>query len=216
MKTTWKRSQEGVLLGLGIIVAGLLITVMVIGGDLQVRAQPYEQGAIEKGICGLISAQISDLVRAWEGTSVPITVERDSDGYTLRSGRIVLMLRCFQSGISPDEIIVVQEYILHRAITELGEPDGPIAKALPGEGGGAFCERGLPLERYVMREVSFGHARGDDWVGNSYSRSVGAYEGWCVAECVASAHQGALEWFEQQLVSQHGSQGHVSNKHEIP
>jgi len=211
-----KRSSGTVLLGLGIIFGVLLITITVISGCSQDTAQPYEQGATEGGICDLISAQISDLIRAYEGTSVHITVEGGGDSYTLTSGRIVLVLRCLQSSLSLDEMTEVRENILDRAMIDLGEPSHPIAIASPyPQAGREEPPPGLPYPDGTWRIVAFGFAIGDDWIPVSHYGSTGlTTEDERVV--ITSLHQEALEWFRQRLVSQHGSQGHVSNKHEIP
>jgi hypothetical protein len=208
-----RTSRAALLVGFGIIFAGLLITATPIIGGLQDGAQPHEQGDNGGRICDLISAQIADLIRAWEGTSVHISVEGDGDGYTLTSGRIVLILRSYQSGVSLDEIIEVQDNIRDRAVIELGEPPGPIVIALPCAGTEPLppvdLPPGLPQpERVETPIVAYGFAICDDWVGIGHSAStVVDYAGGATAKTeLTRIHHEALEWFRQQLVSQHGRQ----------
>ena len=113
-----------------------------------------------------------------------------------------LMLRSFESPISPDEIIEVQDYIQDRALVELGDPPRPIAIA-----------RAIPRPSYpCSRIVAFGDAIGDDWARRGFSFGVGRPN----QECITRAHQDALEWFRQQLACPLGSQGNVSSKHQLP
>jgi hypothetical protein len=183
-----------ILLGIGIIFAGLLITmitIMVIAGGPQGRAPSYEQGATAEGICDLISAEISDLVRAWRETSVHITVEGDGERYyTLTYGRIVLMLRCPQYPVTLDEQREVQRKNRERALIELGKPYRPIAIA----------------ESYPCsdaREIAYGHAIDDNWTGWGHVAGVGLR---AEREDITPLHQEALEWFRQRLAAQHGNQ----------
>jgi hypothetical protein len=178
--------RAAIVLGIGIIFAGLLITIT---GGPQGRAPSYEQGATAGGICDLISAEISDLVRAWRETSVHITVEGDGERYyTLTYGRIVLMLRCPQYAVSLDEQREVQRKNRERALIELGEPNRPI----------------VTTESYSDgREVAYGDAIDDNWTGWSHVAGVGLRAG---REEVTHLHQEALEWFRQRLAAQHGSQ----------
>jgi hypothetical protein len=183
-----KRSPRGaIVLGIGIIFAGLLITIIT--GGPQGRAPSYAQGATAEGICDLISAEISDLVRAWEETSVHITVEGDGERYyTLTYGRIVLTLRCPQYAVTLDEQREVQRKNIERALIELGEPYvSVIAEDYP-------CPD--------SRMVAYGDAIDDNWTGWGYGASVGLRAG---REEITRLHQEALEWFRQRLAAQHGS-----------
>lgn len=177
-----KRVIEVFLLSLLTIV--LLTIIKTVNVNMQIEAQSYTQNATQEGISTSISKQIYDLVRILEETSVkPIIIEKDTDSYSLTSGRTVLILRSLQSGINKNEIAVVQEKVLNEAKVELGEPSHPIAIGVPWSDTGSM--------------VAYGFAIHDDWVSVSYSKIANNEDE------VTGIHQEALEWFKQQLISRH-------------
>jgi len=189
-----------VVVGLGAILVTLLVTV--------IAAHQLGIGATRGKIDPAISAQITELVSEWEGTPTPISVEGGGDRYTLTSGRIVLLLRSCQSGVSSDEQWEVQDMVEARARIELGEPSRPTLRSvsLP-----TMVRSGGWLQTERVAEapiVAYGFAICDDWVGIGHSAStVVDYAGGATAKTeLTRIHHEALEWFRQQLVSQHGRQ----------
>ncbi len=104
--------------------------------------------------------------------------------------------------------------MIDRAMIELGEPPGPVAIAVtPDEldEPDPCLPEPEPGAEPAGRVVAFGFAIGDDWRSVGHSGVAGS------ESAVTFIHQEALEWFRQRLLaSHHGSQGNVSNKHEIP
>jgi len=185
----WNRRP--VVLGLGAISVVLLVGVVV----------AHQLGATPGRIDPSISAQIAHLVGEWEGTSAPISVTRGGDRYTLTAGRIVLLLRSYRAGVSSEEIMAVQDKVEARARMELGEPSRPTVRAIPSPAtmvrSGGWLR---PARVYRSAIVAYGFAIGDDWLGVGHTVSAGGAE-----TELTGIHQEALEWFRQQLASQHGS-----------
>jgi len=175
----WKLSL--VLVGLGVISAVLLVAVFAT--DL------IGFGALRGEMDPAISAKIADLVRDWEGTVWPITVEGGGDRYTLRSGRVVLLLRHTQSGIRTDEIVELRAGIIERAKMELGKPEVfGVSEKLSSPG---------------ARDMVWGFAVPVSWEA-SVEYSVGVGFG-ADAQEISRIFAEALEWFEEQLVLQRDS-----------
>jgi len=167
-------------LGLGAILAVLLISFIAVNR--------LGVGAMRGGIDSSVSAKINDLVRAWEGTSSLVTVTGGGDRYTLRSGRIALMLRHSQSGISDEEVGRLQQEILDKAKKELGEPPEVVAIAL------GTASRGARL-------VVYGFTINPNWVPTSYA--IGAELSTSNRE-MNTIFKEAVEWFKQQMTTQYG------------
>lgn len=140
------------------------------------------------GIDSSVSAKINDLVRAWEGTSSPVTVTGGGDRYTLRSGRIALLLRHSQSGISDEEVGRLRQEILDKAKKELGEPPEVFAIARGTASSGA-------------RLVVYGFTVSTGWVPTDYGIHAGLNTSNREMNII---FKDALEWFKQQMTTQCG------------
>jgi len=140
------------------------------------------------GIDSSVSAKINDLVRAWEGTSSLVTVTGGGDRYTLRSGRIALMLRHTQSGISDEEVGRLQQEILDKAKKELGEPPEVFAIALGTASSGA-------------RLVVYGFKVSTGWVPTDYGMHAGLNTSNREMNIIFKE---AVEWFKQQMTTLYG------------
>jgi len=183
METTaeGRRKLSLVLVGLGVISAVLLVAVFA--------ADVIGIGVLRGEIDPAISAKIADLVRAWEGTAWSITVEGGGDSYTLRSGRVALLLRHTASGISVDEMRALRTPIIEQARMALGKPEVFIV------GDSQPCPD--------SRVVAHGYGIPGKWESvASYTASAGFGNN---AEDMSSTFAEALEWFEQQLVLQRDS-----------
>ncbi|MBS3889557.1 MAG: hypothetical protein KGZ92_09805 [Firmicutes bacterium] len=167
------------LLGLGVILAMLLISVIVVNR--------LGVGAMRGRIDNAVSAQINDLIRVWEGTPSPVTVEGGGDRYTLRAGRIALMLRHTQVGISAEETSKLQQDVLDKTERELGKPSMfVVAQSTTGSDG---------------RLVVYGFTVSSAWVPIDH----GIYAGLNTSNREMNIiFKDALEWFKQQVTTLYG------------